>query len=114
MTPCINLCILFVTPLYISFFLLFTLLLSTFFFFFFNDTATPEISPFPLPDALPICSGTHTYPKAGFYTFRVTAPDSSNQPGTATQTVTTTAAGATPIDFSLSATPPNQTGKKNQ
>src|SRR2546427_64733 len=26
----------------------------TFFFFFFNDTAPPEISPFPLHDALPI------------------------------------------------------------
>src|SRR5256885_9171334 len=25
------------------------------FFFFFNDTATPEISPLSLPDALPIC-----------------------------------------------------------
>src|ERR1035437_11135496 len=25
-------------------------------FFFFNDTAPPEISPLPLPDALPICS----------------------------------------------------------
>src|SRR2546429_7993987 len=25
-----------------------------FFFFFFNDTATPEIYPLPLPDALPI------------------------------------------------------------
>src|SRR5256885_5359417 len=25
------------------------------FFFFFNDTATPEISPLPLPAALPIC-----------------------------------------------------------
>src|SRR3954465_3273501 len=25
-----------------------------FFFFFFNDPATPEIYPFPLPDALPI------------------------------------------------------------
>src|SRR5258708_33957568 len=24
-------------------------------FFFFNDTATPEISPLSLPDALPIC-----------------------------------------------------------
>src|ERR1039457_1024505 len=29
-----------------------------FFFFFFNDTATPEISPFSLPDALPIWTGT--------------------------------------------------------
>src|SRR5256885_16007847 len=27
---------------------------SLVFFFFFNDAATPEISPFPLPDALPI------------------------------------------------------------
>src|SRR3989454_12355269 len=27
---------------------------SILFFFFFNDTATPEISPLPLPDALPI------------------------------------------------------------
>src|SRR5437660_273520 len=56
-------------------------------------------------------SGTHTYANAGSYTARVTATDSSNQTGTATQTVTTTAAGATPVDFSLSATPPNQTGK---
>jgi len=56
-------------------------------------------------------SGTHTYANAGSYTVRVTATDSSNQTGTATQTVTTTAAGATPVDFSLSATPPNQTGK---
>src|SRR2546421_8837633 len=30
-------------------------LLLLFFFFFFNDTATPEISPLPLHDALPIC-----------------------------------------------------------
>src|SRR5256886_3633749 len=28
--------------------------LRRFFFFFFNDPATPEISPLPLPDALPI------------------------------------------------------------
>jgi len=56
-------------------------------------------------------SGTHTYTNAGSYTVRVTATDSSNQTGTATQTVTTTAGGATPVDFSLSATPPNQTGK---
>src|SRR5438128_5040722 len=56
-------------------------------------------------------SGTHTYANAGSYTARVTATDSNNQTGTATQTVTTTAAGATPVDFSLSATPPNQTGK---
>src|SRR3989440_5050922 len=28
-----------------------------FFFFFFNDTATTEISPLPLHDALPICGG---------------------------------------------------------
>src|ERR1039457_5109827 len=28
------------------------------FFFFFNDTAPTEISPLPLPDALPICSLT--------------------------------------------------------
>src|SRR3954462_10175015 len=27
---------------------------ATFFFFFFNDTATPEIYPLSLPDALPI------------------------------------------------------------
>src|SRR3989441_11440420 len=27
-----------------------------YFFFFLNDRATPEISPFPLPDALPICT----------------------------------------------------------
>src|SRR5256885_17101101 len=27
-------------------------------FFFFNDPATPEIHPFPLHDALPICSAT--------------------------------------------------------
>src|SRR3989440_9411711 len=27
---------------------------TLFFFFFFNDTAPPEISPLPLPDALPI------------------------------------------------------------
>src|SRR5258708_19309070 len=26
-------------------------------FFFFNDSATPEISPLPLPDALPISAG---------------------------------------------------------
>src|SRR5712691_11896808 len=56
-------------------------------------------------------SGTHTYTNAGSYTVRVTATDSSNQTGTATQTVTTTAGGATPFDFSLSATPPNQTGR---
>src|SRR5205807_2557034 len=56
-------------------------------------------------------SGTHTYANAGSYMVRVTATDSSNQTGTATQTVTTTAAGATPVAFSLSATPPNQTGK---
>src|SRR2546429_7910181 len=30
---------------------------SFFFFFFLNDTAPTEISPFPLPDALPICGG---------------------------------------------------------
>src|SRR2546427_2262826 len=27
-----------------------------FFFFFFNDPAPPDISPLPLPDALPICT----------------------------------------------------------
>src|SRR2546421_10082397 len=33
-------------------------------FFFFNDTAPPEISPLPLPDALPICSPRAKAPAA--------------------------------------------------
>src|SRR2546422_7026105 len=33
-------------------------------FFFFNDTATPEISPLPLPDALPIPRQHHERPAA--------------------------------------------------
>src|SRR2546427_10721178 len=35
-----------------------------FFFFFFNDTAPPEISPLPLPDALPISAGSSPPPPA--------------------------------------------------
>src|SRR3712207_9351091 len=34
-------------------------LLVSFFFFFFNDTATTEIYPLPLPDALPISGTKH-------------------------------------------------------
>src|SRR2546430_16616932 len=41
-----------------------TLLESIFFFFFFNDTATTEISPLPLPHALPI-SAFGVLPLAG-------------------------------------------------
>src|ERR1035438_3359518 len=33
-----------------------------FFFFFFNDRAPPEISPLPLPAALPICSSSSRSP----------------------------------------------------
>src|SRR5260370_16860386 len=33
-------------------------------FFFFNDTATPEISPLPLPDALPIPTSSAPPPPA--------------------------------------------------
>src|SRR2546430_13525601 len=32
-------------------------------FFFLNDPATPEISPLPLPDALPICSQKRVLPR---------------------------------------------------
>src|SRR5258708_26217021 len=40
-----------------------SLCLSWFFFFFFNDTATPEISPLPLPAALPISPATGSWPR---------------------------------------------------
>ncbi len=53
-------------------------------------------------------SGTHTYTNAGSYTVRVTATDSGNLTGSASQHVTAT--GATHVDFSLSATPPSQPG----
>src|SRR5258707_9247810 len=36
--------------------------LGFFFFFFFNDTATPEIYPLSLHDALPICPGGDAAP----------------------------------------------------
>src|SRR5260370_20783840 len=41
------------------FFLFFSLPPFLFFFFFFNDTAPPEISPLPLPAALPISDPVH-------------------------------------------------------
>src|SRR2546430_16991762 len=45
----------FVASVRCQFFFSFILIPHLFSFFFFNDTAPPEISPFSLPDALPIC-----------------------------------------------------------
>src|SRR5258705_2743150 len=53
------------------------MILSDFFFFFFNDTATTEIYPLPLHDALPISSWIlAAAPARGAYTGSVSAPKS--------------------------------------
>src|SRR3990172_3820318 len=54
--------------------------------FFFNDTATPEIYPLSLHDALPICfddasavDTTASFSTAGSYVLRLTADDRSEE-----------------------------------
>src|SRR5256885_15050480 len=47
---------------YFLLFFFFLRLTSFFSFFFFNDPAPPEISPLPLPDALPISAGARPQP----------------------------------------------------
>src|SRR2546421_13068156 len=50
-------CVIIENPLGLIVFLCMALIcLLGMFFFFFNDPAPPEISPLPLPDALPICA----------------------------------------------------------
>src|SRR2546427_11513540 len=43
------------------------------FFFFFNDAPTPEISPFPLPDALPIWGARRGWVRRAAVTLHLTA-----------------------------------------
>src|SRR3954449_11079623 len=53
-------------PLFLPFPLLFYLLSSSFFFFFFNDTATTEIYPLSLHDALPIFTLSSRMPSSAY------------------------------------------------